>query len=120
MALAAEVEPDLVLMDIRMPGGSGLTATARIKAARPATAIVMLTVSEDEDDLFEAIKSGAQGYLLKNLEAAQLRSMLDAVGSRARRRSPRRRPPGSSMSSSAASARGRARSSTPSRPTPTA
>ena len=80
VALAAEVEPDLVLMDVRMPGGSGLAATSRIKAARPATAIVMLTVSEDEDDLFEAIKSGAQGYLLKNLEAAQLRSMLEAVG----------------------------------------
>lgn len=80
VALAAAVEPDLVLMDVRMPGGSGLAATARIKAARPATAIVILTVSEDEDDLFEAIKAGAQGYLLKNLEAAQLRSMLEAVG----------------------------------------
>ena len=77
--LAAEAEPDLVLMDVRMPGGSGLSATARIKAARPETAIVILTVSEDEDDLFVAIKSGAQGYLLKNLEAAQLRTMLDAV-----------------------------------------
>jgi DNA-binding NarL/FixJ family response regulator len=79
VALANEVEPDLVLMDIRMPGGSGLSATTRIKATRPSTAIVMLTVSEDEDDLFEAIKCGAQGYLLKNLEAAQLRSMLEAV-----------------------------------------
>jgi two-component system NarL family response regulator len=77
--LATRVEPDLVLMDIRMPGGSGLAATARIKTARPAIAIVMLTVSEEEDDLFEAIKAGAQGYLLKNLEAAQLRSMLEAV-----------------------------------------
>jgi DNA-binding NarL/FixJ family response regulator len=76
---ALRVEPDLVLMDIRMPGGSGLAATARIKVARPAIAIVMLTVSEEEDDLFEAIKAGAQGYLLKNLEAAQLRSMLEAV-----------------------------------------
>ena len=50
------LEPHLVLMDVRMPGGSGLEATARIKAHRPATAIVMLTVSEDEDDLFTAIK----------------------------------------------------------------
>lgn len=79
VALAAQVEPDLVLMDVRMPGGSGLAATVRIKAARPATAIVILTVSEDEDDLFDAIKAGAQGYLLKNLEAAQLRTMLEAV-----------------------------------------
>jgi DNA-binding NarL/FixJ family response regulator len=79
VALAAAVAPDLVLMDVRMPGGSGLAATARIRAARPETAIVILTVSEDEDDLFEAIKAGAQGYLLKNLEATQLRSMLEAV-----------------------------------------
>jgi DNA-binding NarL/FixJ family response regulator len=79
VTLAAEVQPELVLMDIRMPAGSGLAATARIKAARPDTAIVILTVSEDEDDLFTAMKAGAQGYLLKNLEAAELRSMLDAV-----------------------------------------
>ncbi len=78
--LAARLGPDLVLMDIRMPGGSGLHATARIKADRPQTAVVVLTVSEDEDDLFVAIKAGAQGYLLKNLEAAQLRSMIEAVG----------------------------------------
>ncbi len=79
-ALADRTQPDLVLMDVRMPGGSGIEATARIKATCPSTAIVMVTVSEDEDDLFAAIKAGAQGYLLKNLEAAQLRSMIDAVG----------------------------------------
>jgi DNA-binding NarL/FixJ family response regulator len=72
--------PDLVLMDIRMPGGSGLDATARIKADRAETAIVILTVSEDEDDLFAAIKAGANGYLLKNLEGPQFRAMIDAVG----------------------------------------
>jgi len=76
---ALRVEPDLVLMDIRMPGGSGLAATARIKVARPPIAIVMLTVSEEEDDLFEAIKAGAQGYLLKNLEGEELRAMIDGV-----------------------------------------
>lgn len=78
--LAARLEPDLVLMDIRMPGGSGLEATARIKASQPGTSIVILTVSEDEDDLFSAIKAGAQGYLLKNLEATQFRTMIEAVG----------------------------------------
>jgi DNA-binding NarL/FixJ family response regulator len=78
--LADRTQPDLVLMDVRMPGGSGIEATARIRASCPGTAIVMVTVSEDEDDLFAAIKAGAQGYLLKNLEAAQLRSMIDAVG----------------------------------------
>jgi DNA-binding NarL/FixJ family response regulator len=77
--LAKRVRPDLVLMDVRMPGGSGLEATERIRAALPAVAIVMLTVSEDEDDLFAAIKAGAQGYLLKNLEGSAFRSMIEAV-----------------------------------------
>ena len=77
---ARRLTPDLVLMDIRMPGGSGLDATARIKTDRPETAIVILTVSEDEDDLFAAIKAGANGYLLKNLEGIQFRAMIDAVG----------------------------------------
>ena len=76
---AERLQPDLVLMDVRMPGTSGLAATARIKSAQPDVHIVMLTVSEDEDDLFAAIKAGAQGYLLKNLESAQLRRMLEAV-----------------------------------------
>jgi DNA-binding NarL/FixJ family response regulator len=71
--------PELVLMDVRMPGLSGIVATQRIKLDHPQVHIVMLTVSEDEDDLFAAIKAGAQGYLLKNLESAQLRGMLEAV-----------------------------------------
>jgi DNA-binding NarL/FixJ family response regulator len=77
--LADRLRPELTLMDVRMPGSSGLDATRRIALAHPEIAIVMLTVSEDEDDLFEAIKAGARGYLLKNLEAVQLRSMIDAV-----------------------------------------
>ena len=79
VALADRLRPDLVLMDVRMPGLSGLAATQRIHTDHPEVAIVMLTVSEDEGDLFTAIKAGAQGYLLKNLEGAQLRSMLEAV-----------------------------------------
>jgi DNA-binding NarL/FixJ family response regulator len=78
--LAAKLEPDVILMDVRMPGSSGLEATRRIAAGHPAIAIVMLTVSEDEDDLFAAIKAGARGYLLKNLEARELRSMLESIG----------------------------------------
>jgi DNA-binding NarL/FixJ family response regulator len=77
--LVDETSPDVVLMDVRMPNLSGLEATAQIKARHPEVAIVMLTVSEDEADLFRAIKAGAQGYLLKNLEAPQLRTMLEGV-----------------------------------------
>jgi DNA-binding NarL/FixJ family response regulator len=79
IALVDATSPDVVLMDVRMPNVSGLEATARIKERHPEVAIVMLTVSEDEADLFRAIKAGAQGYLLKNLEAPQLRSMLEGV-----------------------------------------
>ncbi len=79
VAVAATLLPDLVLMDVAMPGGGGLAATRRLAAAAPGVAIVMLTASEDIDDLFAAIKAGARGYLLKNLESAELRSMLLAI-----------------------------------------
>lgn len=63
-----ELMPDLILMDVYMPGMGGLEATRRLKEALPYVTIIMLTVSEDDKDLFEAIKAGAQGYLLKNLD----------------------------------------------------
>jgi DNA-binding NarL/FixJ family response regulator len=77
--LVVRMEPDLVLMDVRMPGMSGVEATREIALVRPETPIVMLTVSEDEEDLFAAIRAGARGYLLKDLEAAQFRTMIEAV-----------------------------------------
>ena len=77
--LATRLRPDIVLMDVAMPGGGGIGATREIAAAIADVAIVMLTASEDIDDLFAAIKAGARGYLLKNLEAAELRGMLEAV-----------------------------------------
>lgn len=77
--LVTSLEPDLVLMDVRMPDMSGVQATLAIAAIRPQTPIVMLTVSEDEEDLFAAIRAGARGYLLKDLEAPQLRAMIEAV-----------------------------------------
>jgi DNA-binding NarL/FixJ family response regulator len=80
VTLARVTHPDLILMDVGMPRVSGLEATRRIGQELPDIAVVMLTVSEDEDDLFTAIKAGARGYLLKDLEAARLRSMIDAVG----------------------------------------
>jgi DNA-binding NarL/FixJ family response regulator len=76
---AVRLRPDLVLMDVAMPGGGGLEATRRLAVVAPDVAIVMLTASEGVDDLFAAIKAGARGYLLKNLESGELRGMLDAV-----------------------------------------
>ncbi len=77
--LSEETGPDLVLMDVRMPGG-GIAATREIKTRWPQVAIVMLTVSEDEGDLYAAVKAGASGYLLKNLRGDELRRMLETVG----------------------------------------
>jgi len=79
VALARALRPDVVLMDIRMPGGDGLTATRRIKAELPDTRIVMLTTSTEEADLFEAVKSGACGYLLKSMSAEELIASLEGV-----------------------------------------
>ncbi|MET8332327.1 response regulator transcription factor [Streptosporangium canum] len=66
--LADRLTPDVMLMDVRMPRRSGIEATRAIKAAVPSTRIIMLTVSDEEEDLFEAIKAGATGYLLKNVQ----------------------------------------------------
>ncbi|GAA3428419.1 response regulator [Streptosporangium sandarakinum] len=66
--LADRLTPDVVLMDVRMPRRSGIEATREIKASVPSTRIIMLTVSDEEEDLFEAIKAGATGYLLKNVQ----------------------------------------------------
>jgi DNA-binding NarL/FixJ family response regulator len=67
LAAAQQCHPDLILMDIRMPRCDGLAATRLIKAQMPKLRIVMLTTSAEDDDLFEAIKSGACGYLLKSM-----------------------------------------------------
>jgi DNA-binding NarL/FixJ family response regulator len=61
VALADRLCPELVLMDVRMPGSGGIEATVRLSALHPEIPIVMLTASEDEDDLFTAIKAGARG-----------------------------------------------------------
>ncbi|HKH12428.1 MAG TPA: response regulator transcription factor [Rubrobacter sp.] len=68
LALARDLRPDLVLMDINMPRCDGLLATRLLKRELPATTVVVLTVSGEAGDLFEAIRSGAQGYLLKSLD----------------------------------------------------
>ncbi|MDR6176712.1 DNA-binding NarL/FixJ family response regulator [Nocardioides zeae] len=66
LRLATTTAPDVVLLDVRMPKGSGIAACKAIKDAVPATKIIMLTVSDEEGDLYEAVKSGASGYLLKD------------------------------------------------------
>ncbi|MBI2916925.1 MAG: response regulator transcription factor [Chloroflexi bacterium] len=76
---ARDLRPDLVLMDIRMPRMGGLEATRLLKAEMPEVKVVMLTASADEVDLFEAIKSGAQGYLLKDLKADAFFSLLSGL-----------------------------------------
>ena len=78
---ARELRPDLVLMDIRMPNMGGLEATRFITSEMPDVKVVMLTVSDDEADLFEAIKSGAQGYLLKKLKSEVFFDLISGVRS---------------------------------------
>jgi DNA-binding NarL/FixJ family response regulator len=78
--LAHRLRPEIVLMDLAMPGLDGLAATRRISAELPEVKVVVLTASDDDAKLFEAIKAGAQGYLLKNLEARELFSLLEGVG----------------------------------------
>ncbi|MBI2953448.1 MAG: response regulator transcription factor [Chloroflexi bacterium] len=76
---ARELVPDLILMDIQMPGLQGLDATKMIKAELPHTRIVILTVSEEDQDLFDAVRNGAEGYLLKTLRAEELFELLKGV-----------------------------------------
>jgi DNA-binding NarL/FixJ family response regulator len=78
--LAQRVRPDVVLMDLTMPELDGLAATRLISADLPQVKVVVLTASDDDANLFEAIKSGAQGYLLKNLESGEFFALLEAVG----------------------------------------
>lgn len=76
---ASVLKPDIILMDIRMPECNGLDALRRIKAELPETKIVMLTTSEEDEDLFHAVKYGASGYLLKDTDAKTLIEMLNAL-----------------------------------------
>lgn len=77
--LVRECHPDVLLLDITMPSGDGLTAAARIAQSAPATRIVMLTASEEGDDLLAAIKAGARGYVVKGAGAQELIDAVNAV-----------------------------------------
>ena len=74
-----ELAPDVILMDVRMPNTNGIEATRTIREAFPATRIIMLTVSDDEDDLFDAVKAGANGYLLKEVSIEEVADAVRAV-----------------------------------------
>jgi DNA-binding NarL/FixJ family response regulator len=74
-----ELAPDVVLMDVRMPKLSGIEATKAIAESAPTTRIVMLTVSDEEEDLYEAIKAGAAGYLLKEISIEEVAEAIRSV-----------------------------------------
>lgn len=76
VARGAELQPDIFLLDVNMPGIGGVGATQQLRAENPEVNILMLTVSEQESDLFAAVRSGARGYMLKDATSSQL---LDAV-----------------------------------------
>ncbi len=77
--LVGTLHPEVVLMDLRMPGIGGLAATARLTDQHPEVAVVVLTMSEDADSVFAALRAGARGYLLKESDAADVQRTITAV-----------------------------------------
>ncbi len=77
--VAAEEAPDVVVMDVRMPRLSGIEAATKIRDVLPATKILMLTISDEEDDLYEAIRAGANGYLLKEISIDEIGDAVRSV-----------------------------------------
>jgi DNA-binding NarL/FixJ family response regulator len=80
ISMAARYEPDVVIMDVRLPDGSGIEACREIRTARPETRVVMLTSYPDEEAVLSAIIAGASGYLLKQIRGRDLVAGLEAVG----------------------------------------
>lgn len=79
LALAKSLRPDVVMLDVSMPGIDGIETAAGIAAALPATRIIMLTVAENEDSLMAALKAGAHGYVLKGVSSIELRAITRRV-----------------------------------------
>jgi two-component system NarL family response regulator len=79
VVVAAETLPDIVLMDVRMPKRGGIDACTAIHDVAPSTKIIMLTISDEEADLYDAIKAGAMGYLLKEISIEEVASAIRAV-----------------------------------------
>lgn len=76
---AAELQPDVVVMDVRMPGMGGVEATRRIRQSQPAIRVVMLTGSTEDEDLFGALRAGASGYLLKEVAIEEIAAAVLAI-----------------------------------------
>ena len=79
LAVLKETEPDVVLMDLNLPGASGVEATALVSQAQPTTAVLVLTMVDDDDSVFAALSAGARGYLLKGASAGDITAALRTV-----------------------------------------
>jgi two-component system NarL family response regulator len=76
VAIASQVQPDIVVMDVCMPGGDGIAATVALQQKLPQVKVLIVTVSDTDDDFFAAIKAGAKGYLLKSVS---LQELIDSI-----------------------------------------
>jgi DNA-binding NarL/FixJ family response regulator len=80
VAMAVELQPDVVLMDLQMPDGGGISATRRIVAAAPSVRVLVVTLFQDDDSVFAALRAGAHGYMVKDAGEREMIRAIEAVG----------------------------------------